>query len=752
MIELYAATILSVVGYLLVKRDNHASYDSIHKQKPKPKPVSSMAFKNTSKPVASAPIVAETIVHEDEDEIDVPHANSFRSEKQRWDKDKEVANNGIHRGDISKRITDPDMYTMTNLRDSKEAEMALAMAQESTNRKWGTIPHVDRPGNNTGTSQRHGRGPVKSLSGGDIDADDFLGSDVLPFFGGSVKQNMEEFGNDSILGLHTGRDSFYETKKEEGAFFNVSKELGNVYGNTSKFYEIEQNRIMESHVRDNELPFEQQRIGPGLGLSAEDGPIGGFQQADSRDYGMNPNVDELRVGSNPKVSYKTPVTSGMKISLPGHSVKMAKNRVNTFYEQTPDMLLSSIADVTKAASRPDHINLETHRATTTQSYEGSAHANIQTSSRESYKKSSRNVLPAFQTSIVSGLGDLGRGENDDLGKECVGAAIRPTERERVCENVYQGNLGTAIKAITVPITDMLRFSKKEYLLDNPRQFGQFNVQVPEKMTVYDSDGITRTTIKETLIHDTVTAGVQLPSKGIVYDPSESARTTGRETIDKDDVLNLKGAPKHIVYDPEEIARRTMRETTEIDTHTGNLYSRIAEKGGYTTAPRDMHPTQKQFISDNEYAGAPEREDTGRGYITSACNEPPEPTNKQFISDHDYTGGGSSHVKRGSINSAERNVRTNPTRENTLARRNPTKTSTTEYNPDTGMFRDNRKIPENISGIIPCTGSSTTFTPSKDTFSSMHSNKKIHDASNSNRLDPDNLLIANPIIHSFQSFA
>jgi hypothetical protein len=745
MIELYAATILSVVGYLLMKKDNnHNKYSNLKSyrkpQQPQPQPIMSN-FKTFSETEMEKED-NDDYEPEPEYEPEPPHPDAFRSEKLRWDKDNEVLNNGLNRSDFAKQLTNPDMYTMTNLRDSKEAEMALAMARNNINKKLGVVPNIDRLGNNT-------NGPVKSLSGNDIDPDDFLGSDVLPFFGGSVKQNVEEFGNDPILELHTGKNTFYESKKEENALFSTSKEIGNVYGNSSKFYEIEQNRIIDSHVRDNELPFEQQRIGPGLGLEPDDGPIGGFQQAESRDYGKNPTVDDLRVGSNPKISYKTPVTSGLKTSLSSREVKLAKNRVNTYYEQTPDMLLTSVADVTKATSRPNHINLETHRATTTESYSGSANANIKPTSRGNYKKSSRNVLSPFQTSVVSGLGELGQGNNDDHGRKCADEILRPTERERICENPYQGNLGTAIKAITVPFTDFLRLSKKEYLLDNPRQFGQFNVQVPEKMTVYDSDGITRTTIKETLIHDTVTAGVQLPSKGIVYDPSDKARKTGRETIEQDEVLNLKGANKHIVYDPEEIAKRTMRETTENKSHTGNLYNKTAEKGGYTTAPRDMHNTQKQFISDHEYSGAPEREDTGRGYITSACNEPPEPTSKQFISDYDYTGTGSSHVKRGSVNSAERNIRTNPTRENTLTQREPTKTSTKDFNYETGMFRDNRKIPENISGLIPCTGSSTTFTPSKDTFS-IQSRKKTNDESD--RLDPDNLLVPNPIIQSFQSFA
>ena len=57
---------------------------------------------------------------------------------------------------------------------------------------------------------------------------------------------------------------------------------------------------------------EPVNVGPGLNKGYTANPDGGFQQANTLDYAKMPNVDKLRLKSNPKISYEGRITSGFK--------------------------------------------------------------------------------------------------------------------------------------------------------------------------------------------------------------------------------------------------------------------------------------------------------------------------------------------------------------------------------------------------------------------------------------------------------
>ena len=110
---------------------------------------------------------------------------------------------------------------------------------------------------------------------------------------------------------------------------------------------------------------------------------------------------------------------------------------------------------------------------------------------------------------------------------------------------------------------MLKRTPKEYLVDAPRTFGNMHAQIPEKPTTYDPvTHALRTTIKETIIHDTTILNAKGPD-GVPVQSEDDARTTNRETLESFETTRNVGAHvyKAFVYDPEEISRRTNRETT-----------------------------------------------------------------------------------------------------------------------------------------------------------------------------------------------
>jgi hypothetical protein len=90
-----------------------------------------------------------------------------------------------------------------------------------------------------------------------------------------------------------------------------------------------------------------------------------------------------------------------------------------------------------------------------------------------------------------------------------------------------------------------------------------HAQIPEKPTTYDPvTHALRTTIKETIIHDTTILNAKGPD-GIPVQSEDDARITNRQTLESFETTRNVNAHvyKAFVYDPEEISRRTNRETT-----------------------------------------------------------------------------------------------------------------------------------------------------------------------------------------------
>ena len=75
----------------------------------------------------------------------------------------------------------------------------------------------------------------------------------------------------------------------------------------------------------------------------------------------------MRYKTNPKLTYEGRVVDGQKASLPGEIGQVCKNRVDTAFEQTPDMYLRTgdTANSTKETQRPCVDLKETNRSTTT---------------------------------------------------------------------------------------------------------------------------------------------------------------------------------------------------------------------------------------------------------------------------------------------------------------------------------------------------------------------------------------------------
>jgi len=488
---------------------------------------------------------------------------------------------------------------------------------------------------------------ISSLTGEEIPVENFTHNNMQPYFRGTAKQNLDPYANSSLLENYTGRGDLLIKKQETQCFFEPTANLTNVCGmqNNADYY---LDHISAPVARRNEFPIEQIRVGPGLNKGYSAMPSGGFQQTDTLDYLGYKTVDELRPLSKPKVSLEAGPQAPMKgvTTERGLVGDFAKNRPDTYYEQTPEQWLRTTGANQKERSRPVQLVKPTSRVETHVQYGGSA----------------------------TGAAQPGKGHKDDYGKASI--VVYDNERMQTETRTVVSNVTSIVKAIVAPFADILRHNTKEYTVDSARTFGSMQAQIPSKPTLYDPvthmmkttvkettedaartfgtltghgkhtahdpDNIAKTTVKETTEEAARAFGAmsaQIPSKATVYDPvnhimrttikettihdtevanlkggtagtvhsEDDARTTVRETLPlQDTTRNIAGHTyRVVVYSPEAVAKTTVKETT---TGAVNEFGFVGgsitgSEGAYTHIEVQVPNTQKQFISDNDYYGA-----------------------------------------------------------------------------------------------------------------------------------------------------
>jgi len=429
---------------------------------------------------------------------------------------------------------------------------------------------------------------VSPLTGIEYKSGEFKHNNMVPFFRGQVKQSMIDGANSQVLDAYNGSGKTLYAKREQTPFFEPTKEpMGNPYGmeSTTDFVE---GRIVESRNRAGERPVEPIRVGPGLNEGFTHIPSGGYQQQAGEEYVINrmPRTNDLRVASNPKLTYNTPVVPGSHyITTSGTAETVGEVRKytpDTFYiNENGERNFVTVGADTKPAVRSTQVLKHTVRPDTSKEYSGVAG---QAEGKATYTVGSTRTPLAKQhgswgfrnadaTNNFNADTDL---PQNDYGK--AGVEIRPNERYYTGERVQATNLAPDGREVTLPLQDGARPTRAEETIQNPRSAGNFNAMgggMPAKLKVYDPNDVARATIKETTV-DNDWLGIAGPGdaqpKLTVYDPNDVARTTIKETTVDNDWIGMaapaEAQPKLTVYDPNDVARTTIRETTEDNDYMG----------------------------------------------------------------------------------------------------------------------------------------------------------------------------------------
>jgi hypothetical protein len=525
-----------------------------------------------------------------------------------------------------------------------------------------------------------------NLSGQQVNKEGFH-NNMVPFFRGQVKQNVSDNTYNTRLETFTGiGEGIRPQKKEVKSFFDVSKNM--TYPNGSPSYTTNPRivgRYIPSSKRQGEKPFQDVRVGPGLAKGYTSTPSGGYTQSNTRDYIIPKNVDELRVLTNPKVSYEGRIVNGLKSGQRGLVSKPRKNRPETYYASDPERGNLSAA-IKSATMRKKFCMKRTNKQNQRSYYGGLGSGEIskpkkESAVRKSTKNNYMNPTPrnAFRPDAWRSNEDADAEGVGDYGRQSI--ENRPNERDLTQSREHRNNVTTTVKKLITPITDLFRRTRKENFVGNMRPDGNMSAAMPSKQTVYDPTDIARTTIKETNIHnehDGFLQGGEL--KGIAYDPDDIARTTIKEINihNKAPYINMNPQqPRSIrVYDPEDIAKTTLKEVTIDNDHLGFVSrGESLNPGGYTTTNVSMKNTHKQFLTNYYYTGIADAEvgtGTGRGYLAS--NYKAKNTHKQFLSNYEYKGHAGDQVGKAMSYSDKYNARLNPNREEISKGRAPTQTS------------------------------------------------------------------------------
>ena len=514
---------------------------------------------------------------------------------------------------------------------------------------------------------------VSPLTGKKVNVENFLeddtGKKILPFFGGKIKQNTNESASQLKLACFSGYDSNLNFhKRETKPKFKPTKDLGYVNGSPN-MTDVLKTRYNKSNFKTNERPFKEVRVAPGLN-DKKCGVVGkgGFHQFETGEIARSnfKSIDELNVRQ--QITYTTPPKAGSKIAKRTATSQVHKNRPEKAWHQTIANLLKTTGQMIKYAARENFTAEDKGKHNSREEY---GHANgtvVKPRQIEITQESTRNTYENYGLHNIK-IQHKWRtdGEQADYGKSSFVAG--PNERDTTTITKHSSNVASAVKSISAPLLDLMKVTKKENVIGNARPEGNMNAQIPKKQTVYDTNDVARTTIKETLIHNNREGQIKGPNKLSVYDPNDIAKTTIKETTEDNGHMGNVGVDKHKIkiYDYDTKPKITIRNTLEtIDYNTNAINANVPNK--QTVQLQDkLKKTLKETTEDNTYSSNV-KYTKDAGYTIDPADAPA--TQKQYLSDYEYSGNAKNAVSLSRTTHAERNSRLNLNKQGIAKGRKP----------------------------------------------------------------------------------
>ena len=430
---------------------------------------------------------------------------------------------------------------------------------------------------------------------------DFTHNNMVPFFGGSIKQNTNEFITQTKLENFTGQFENDRTSKVEVEnMFEPTKETSFVDGMPSFDF---RDRYNASIYKQGEKLMDEIKVGPGLNIGSDVQHSGeGFHSTWRPQY---KNIDELRTENNAQVSYEGRTVDGISQSEQKRSAlpNVKHYHPETYWEDMNlERVFTTIGDQVKEMYRSKQIVPDTNRQETTREYSGVAkYENEQLRDMEdqptvkpSFKNEQENcnmgIIKSVTEFISTGVGkaafNLPENQRDStainnflnapkasLGSDYVQDPYdlpNPTIKQTTVGEVRQGHVGTDYKNTVYDPNDLAKMTTKQTTVEEVRQ-GHLGTEF--KNTVYDSNDLAKMTTKQTTVEEVRNGHLGTETRTTVYDPNDLAKITTKQTT-VEEVRNghLGSETRTTVYNPNDLAKMTTKQTTVEEVRNGHLGS------------------------------------------------------------------------------------------------------------------------------------------------------------------------------------
>ena len=371
--------------------------------------------------------------------------------------------------------------------------------------------HIEQ--NNPRESNGGGTQQALSLTGKPINKGDFKHNNMVPFFGARVKgSSTSHDGAQSRLDNMQGAGSQHIRKREQAPLFKPQANMtwANGMPNTTEFM---LSRQMPSTKMNNIKPWDEERVAPGLGQGfTTKGSGSGYNAAvEDRKAWLPKTVNELRVETNPRITFGLDGHQGPAVARIKESGNMKtqgrveKNRPDTDYEVGPSRWFTTVGAEhgprhrsqveLQDVNRPDYSETnyfgdgaDAGRATYVNTYENNSHK----------QQLDGPGLAAPTAKGPASKGDYGNGSYSNV---C-------NNRSSTRQGQEMGPLQGLVSAITAPIMDAIRPTRKENVIGNARINGNATAPVFNGQ-VYNPGDRLRTTIKEQTVEGTGHLYVQM---------------------------------------------------------------------------------------------------------------------------------------------------------------------------------------------------------------------------------------------------
>ncbi len=339
-----------------------------------------------------------------------------------------------------------------------------------------------------------------SLTGQPIDSANFKHANMVPYFGGKIRGSTANANTaEGLLDNLQGAGSQFIRKEEVAPLFKPQKDYQFPHGspNRSDFMMSRENPSMRMA---NIKPWAEEKIAPGLGKGYNCNGGAGFNSGmEARDSWLPKTVNELRVDTNPKMTFGLDGHQGpamAKVVDPASAATQGhvdKYRPDTDYKVGPGRWFTTTGLEHAPTGRAIEAMPNTKRPETAVPYYGNPEAEHEAGYVSGvYEPAKKTLLPGPPIGQVDAGGHQGLAAGQmDIDSYQQYGNNRGTTRQAT---EFGGVAGT-VKAIIAPILDVLRPSRKEDFIGSSRVTGNPGAPVAN-VPIYNPADRTRTTIRE----------------------------------------------------------------------------------------------------------------------------------------------------------------------------------------------------------------------------------------------------------------